>query len=587
MSKNKRVLVQSAESFVVLFGLFIVINCFSTYRSFYNVYIPKLKEDSGRIKDYSRKFLEAYPSLTWLMDYWQENYSNLDVSRSSLHDTAKYASLPRELIANRKSITSEQAQALSPEHQRLFAEFCYREILSRLDELKDNMQMHSLYIVRPLKDKDAFVFYFRDSDEKIERVLFLGSTLPFTMSKHPMIQEMYSTGKEPREFEFVRVKDYYEDGSGRAEDILYDYEPLLADGKILGHISAAFFETDVKRAIFYEVVAIESVNVVCFVLLGVLLLFIMYRQVLEPLSRVQHNIRDYAENKDSASVIRELQKIKSRNEIGRLADDMSSLAAELDHYTEEIAKLSAEKAKLDSELSLAASIQQDALPNDFSGIKDFQLFTFLKPAKEVGGDLYDFFMLDDDHIVLAVGDVSGKGISAALLMMRVKTLLKDAALLTHASPLEIINNVNAMLCEDNDAMMFITLWFGIMTISTGEIVYVNAGHEYPLIKDSSGIFTVERSGHSRPLAINPNAKFSEGRLTLKHGDTVFVYTDGVPEATNENNEQFGLERLAEYLNEKPEDSPKELTNSLLERLNNFVGEAPQFDDITILCVKYS
>ncbi len=145
MNKNKRVLWQSAVSFVVLFGLFIVINCFSTYKSFYNIYIPKLKESSNRIKNYSRSILEAYSSLTWLLDYCQENYSSLDVSRSS-HDSEKYDSLPRNLLTHRKVITSEQVQALSPEHQRLFAEFCYREILSRLDELKDNMDMPQLVL---------------------------------------------------------------------------------------------------------------------------------------------------------------------------------------------------------------------------------------------------------------------------------------------------------------------------------------------------------------------------------------------------------------------------------------------------------
>ena len=583
MNKNKRVLVQSAVSFAVLFVLFIVINCFSTYRSFYNIYIPQLKESSDRIKNYARSILQEYSSLSWLLDYCQENYPSLEVSRSA-QDTAKYDSLPRELLVHRKTITSEQAQSLPHEQQKLFAEFCYREILSRLDELRNNFKMQSLYLVRLLQDKDAFVFYYNDADGMNH---VLGDIFQFNMAKHPIVQEMYSTGKGPSEFEVVEVKDYYEDGSGRAEYIVYDYEPLVSDGKILGHISVAFFDTEVRKAILYAVITLEFVNILCFVLLGVLLLLIMYWQILKPLSRVQQNIRDYADNKDSGSVISELQKIKSRNEIGRLADDMSSLAVELDHYTAETAKLSAEKAKLDSELSLAASIQQDSLPNDFSDITGFQLYTFLKPAKEVGGDLYDFFMLDKDHIVLAVGDVSGKGISAALFMMRVKTMLKDAALLTHSSPLEIIKNVNARLCEENDAMMFITLWFGIMTISTGEIVYVNAGHEYPLIKDSSGVFTIEKAAHSKPLAINPNAKFSEGRLSLKHGDTILVYTDGVPEATNENNEQFGLERFAECLNEKPEDSPQELTNSLLERLNNFVGEAPQFDDITILCVKYS
>lgn len=565
----------------LLFGLFIAINCFSTYSSFQNVFIPRFKESSDRVKNYARSIVDEYSSISWLLDYWQENYQSLDVSRDS-HDFAKYEALSRELIAHRKTITPEQAEALSSEQQRLFAELCYREILHDLDELKDNLQMHSLYMVRLLQGKDAFVFYYKDS--KGEQNV-LGGIFPFNLAKHPTIQDMYSSGNEPTEFEIIRVKDYY--ANHESAELLYDYEPLNVDGKILCHITVAFLETEVKQAIFSEVIGVEILNVVCFVMLGVVLLLGIYLLILKPLASIQMNVRTYTADKDSNSVVNELGKIKSRNEIGRLADDLSSLAVELDHYTNETARLSAEKAKLDSELSLAASIQQDALPNDFSGITGFKLFTFLKPAKEVGGDLYDFFMRDEDHIVLVVGDVSGKGISAALFMMRVKTLLKDTALLTHASPQEIITSVNARLCEENDAMMFVTLWLGIMTISTGEIVYVNAGHEYPFVKGASGVFSVDNSAHSRPLAVSPKAKFVEGKLTLNHGDSIFVYTDGVPEAINEAEEQFGLERTAAALNENPNDDPQALAECLLERLNSFAGNAPQFDDITILCVTYS
>ena len=579
--KNKRVLVQSAVTFAVLFGLFIAINCFSTYDSFYSIYIPDLKEDSDRIKSYARSILQEYSSLSWLMDYCQENSQSLDVSRKT-HNPEKYDSLPAELLIHNKNITPEQAKALTPDQQRLFAEFCYREILSKLDRLKNHLQMHSLYIVKPLPDKNAFVFYYKDSNEETH---VLGDIFPFDITKHPLIQGMYSSGKAPADFEHITIKDYY--ATHRTEQLVYDYEPLTDNGTVYAHIAVSLLETDILKAIHHELAEIEGINVLCFILLGILLLLAIYMQVLKPLSGVQQHVREYTDNKDSTFMVNALRKIQSRNEIGRLVDDLSSLAVELDHYTAETAKLSAEKAKLDSELSLAASIQQDSLPNDFSNITGFQLFTFLKPAKEVGGDLYDFFMIDDDHIVLAVGDVSGKGISAALFMMRVKTMLKDAALLTHASPLEIVTNINTRLCEENDAMMFVTLWLGIMTISTGEIVYVNAGHEYPFIKDSSGKFSVDQSAHSKPLAINPKAKFSEGRLTLGHGDTLLVYTDGVPEANNEASELFGMDRFADILNENADGTPQEIAYALLERLKEFTGDAPQFDDITLLYVKYT
>ncbi len=580
-AKNKRVLVQSAVTFAVLFGLFIAINCFSTYDSFHSIYIPKLQENSGRIKSYARSIFEEYSSLSWLMNYWQEHSQSLDVSRTT-HNPAKYDSLPAEILIHHKTITPAQAKALPPDQQRLFAEFCYREICLKLDRLKNHLQMHSLYIVRLLQDKNAFVFYYNESDEETN---VLGDIFPFDITKHPLIQGMYSSGKAPADFERITIKNYY--ATHRTEQLVYDYEPLTDDGAVYAHIVVSFLETNILKAILHEIAAIEGINVLCFVLLGMLLLLAIYIQVLKPLSGVQQHVREYTDNKDSTFMVNALHKIQSRNEIGRLVDDLSSLAVELDHYTAETAKLSAEKAKIDSELSLAASIQQDSLPKDFSDITGFQLFTFLKPAKEVGGDLYDFFMLDDDHIVLAVGDVSGKGISAALFMMRVKTMLKDAALLTHASPLEIVTSVNTMLCEENDAMMFVTLWLGIMTISTGEIVYVNAGHEYPFVKDSSGKFTVDQSAHSKPLAINPKAKFSEGRLTLGHGDILLVYTDGVPEANNAASELFGMERFADVLNENADSTPQEIADALLKRLHEFTGDAPQFDDITLLCVKYT
>lgn len=446
--------------------------------------------------------------------------------------------------------------------------------------MRDKLQVQSIYFFRPLSVKDAFVFYYKDYRDEDA---ILGEIFPFNISKHPIVEKMYISGEDPDDFERISVKNYL--NNGKTVDLVYDYMLLKADGKNSVILTVSFFASDLEQAIFDEVMNILILNVLCFVSLGIIVLIVVSLQFLRPLAKIQKNVRDYTSNKDSAIIVSSLAKIKSRNEIGRLVDDISSLTVELEHYTNETAELSAEKAKIASELSLAASIQNDALPKNFPDDKKFKLFALLKPAQDVGGDLYDFFMLDDDHIALVIGDVSGKGISAALFMMKVKSELKASALRGSRSPKEIITSLNEKLCEENDAMMFVTLWFGIITISTGEIVYVNAGHEYPIIK-ADGLFEINKSRHTPPLAAMPKVKLNEEKINLKPGDTFLIYTDGVPEANNIDGEQFGLDKTLEALNENPDSDPEELANTLLLRINEFAGDAPQFDDTTILCVKY-
>lgn len=583
--KNKNILRQVVLFSFILFTLFIIINGVMTYHEFTKYFVSELQNLTDNTKLFAKDIVQRYSSISWLLDYWQENYETLDVSRKSTY-WEKYSGLPSEILADIKKVSSEQANSLSPEHQKLFAELCYREMLVDLDALRENMKVYSIYIVKHLT-KDSFVYYYNDeysdtSDQ--ENDVYLGEIFPHNMSKHPLLMELYASEGESSKFERFSVDPYSR--TGKREEFVVGHTLLRENGKVIASITVQFWESDLKKSIFSGVWRIVLINVLCFVFLGMTLFSGLNLQILKPLLKIQEYVRKYTTEKDSSNAVNSLQTIKSQNEIGRLADDFSSLAVELEHYTNETAELSAEKAKIASELSLAASIQMDALPKEFPDEKEFKLFATLKPAQDVGGDLYDFFMLDDEHIALVIGDVSGKGISAALFMMKVKTELKASALLGNGSPKEIITSLNEKLCDENDAMMFVTLWFGIMNINTGEIVYVNAGHEYPIIRAENGLFEVNKSAHTPPLGLMPNNKLKEERLTMKPGDTIFLYTDGVPEANNVDSEQFGLDKTLDVLNEKPDSEPEELVNSLLRSINDFAGNAPQFDDTTILCVKY-
>ncbi|MBQ7196019.1 MAG: PP2C family protein-serine/threonine phosphatase [Synergistaceae bacterium] len=578
--KNKKILVQTAVIITVLFCAAVATNGLAIFYSGSDSYMSELIEDKRNLTHYVGGMMSSYKSIAWLLDYWLENYELIDTSRD-FDNLQKYIQVPSNFLIHRKTVTPDEIENLLPDQQLLFAEYCYRELMANFDEVKTMLQPFILYCVRPLDNQENAAFVFFNAVDKENHDEFikeqLGTIWSLDISKHPVIKSMYDSGQESDEFENVKVKK---------EEIVYGYMPLKVDGKILCHITAAFRWDDVKAAIYNSVISVEIKNALSLIIAGGVLMFLLYMLLLRPLAKVQSSVREFTRRKDSASIVDDLETIKSKNEIGRLADDVSLLAVTLDQYTEEATRLSADKARIATELSLAATIQEGILPRDFPNVKEFSLYASMRPAREVGGDFYDFFMIDDDHIALVIGDVSGKGISAALFMMTAKTVLKDCALSLDMPIQNIVREVNDKLCEGNEAMLFVTLWFGIMTISTGEINYVNAGHEYPALRRNGKNFEIVEDIHARPLAILQNLVFSAGKINLQSGDTIFLYTDGVIEANNHDEELFGEGGLVETLNKNSDAAPKELEAAVLNSLNEFSGSVSQFDDITMLCLKY-
>ena len=251
-------------------------------------------------------------------------------------------------------------------------------------------------------------------------------------------------------------------------------------------------------------------------------------------------------------------------------------------------KQQAESSRLETELSLATRIQADMLPNIFPAYperEEFDIYASMNPAKEVGGDFYDFFFVDDDRLGMVMADVSGKGVPAALFMMISKILAQNYAM-TGRSPKEVLEAVNTQICTNNREEMFVTMWLGLLDLNTGRLVAANAGHEYPALKPADGSFALVKDKHGFVVGGIPGMKYKEYELQLEPGAKLFLYTDGVAEATNAESELFGTERMVEALRAAENGTPQEIVGAVDHAVGAFVKDAPQFDDLTMMCLHY-
>ncbi|MBQ8108540.1 MAG: SpoIIE family protein phosphatase [Clostridia bacterium] len=274
--------------------------------------------------------------------------------------------------------------------------------------------------------------------------------------------------------------------------------------------------------------------------------------------------------------LNEVVAVRSSSEFASLSDDINQTVDALKGY------IAAAEKRIEEELEFARTIQDSALPKNFRFPRsDFELYATMDPAKEVGGDFYDFFFVDQDRLALVIADVSGKGIPAALFMMRGKTAIRNMAQ-SGNSPAEILYRANNTLCEGNDAEMFVTVWLGIIDLKTGHMICANAGHEYPALMRAREDYALFKDRHGLALAAMEEVRFKEYTLDFNPGDKLFVYTDGVPEAIDENVEQYGGERLIRVLNATKRQPMEQVLPAVRQDIQDFVGDADQFDDITML-----
>ena len=336
---------------------------------------------------------------------------------------------------------------------------------------------------------------------------------------------------------------------------------------------------DKMDGIIRTLIIVTAVFIALLALSAAVIARFLSRSISKPIIRLTDTVKNIGEGDfDTKS------DIDTRDEVGELARVFNKMQDDLKLYTEDLKTVTAEKERIGAELNVATQIQEDMLPRIFPPFpqkKEMDLFASMDPAKEVGGDFYDFFLIDDDHLALVIADVSGKGVPAALFMVISKTLIKNRAM-QGGTPAQILADVNNQLCEGNDADMFVTCWLGICELSTGVITAASAGHEFPAVCGPDRKFELFRDKHGFVLAGMEGARYRDYELRLAPGGSIFVYTDGVPEATNADGGMFGAERMLDSLNSVTDGNPEAFVHAVGNAVKAFTGDAPQFDDVTMV-----
>ena len=358
-----------------------------------------------------------------------------------------------------------------------------------------------------------------------------------------------------------------------------------------GYILADFTLNEMTHDMLAFLIRYIFATIAVTAFMGFIITRLMERTTVRPINAIAKAAQSYVEDRRSGNTRMEhfsSLPIRTGDEVEHLNRVMAQMEKDLSVYMEDLTRVTKKEERVRTELDMASKIQKGALPDIFPAFPDrqeFDLYASMEPAKEIGGDFYDFFLIDDDHLCLVIADVSGKGVPAALFMMASKIILADNAIMGK-SPSEILYDANNAICKNNKLEMFVTVWVGILEVSTGKLSAANAGHEYPALKRGDGGFSVFKDRHGFVLGGMEGMKYKEYEIQLSPGDKLFVYTDGVSEANDPDGNMFEVKRMIDALNEDPDASPAQILGAVRGEISKFVREAEQFDDLTMLCLEY-
>ena len=482
-------------------------------------------------------------------------------------------------IEDVKTILTEGGDE-TPEYQKMYGLF---------NQLKKDGDITFLSLVVP--DEDSVCFYI---DAMVEEMgddpanqLPYGSDILYVDAANP---------DDPADMEkYITIWERYRDNKGidtplvTDNDYGYNYTGVSVildeNGNAIAEIQYILDMSEVRA---YLNSFLINMLLISFAIIGItiiLYIFFVRKMVTKPVGKLTAFTQEITK---TGMFENQHIDIKTGDEIESLSQSFNFMLAELENYIANLSKVTAEKERIGAELDIAKHIQASMLPCIFPAFperKEFDIYATMEPAKEVGGDFYDFFMVDDTHLAIVMADVSGKGVPAALFMVIGKTLIKD-----HTTPGrdlgKVFTEVNQLLCESNSEELFITAFEGVLDLVTGEFVYVNAGHEMPFICKAGGDFEPYKIRAGFVLAGMEGMKYRAGSTRLEPGDKIFQYTDGVTEATNLKNELYGMNRLGAILNKVKGGTPNDILPAIKKDIDEFVGDADQFDDITMLCLEY-
>ena len=455
----------------------------------------------------------------------------------------------------------------------------YRQAFDILCDIQQNGGVEYLYVVKPQPDE---VWYVLDTDPT-EGAIPLGYHEPYYDGDFADNAEKMVRGEaiEP----IVSNEEF-----GWLMSVYY---PLrTSEGAPAGYVGVDILMNEVMEDLHsFAWQMVSLMNSLMIVFSGILI-FISSKTISGPIRSLSAAAEKLVEEEQArettdTEIFKQLT-IRSNDEIGELYHSLSQMEQDMNAYIRDLLSFTAKNERITTELSLATEIQMAMMPHIFPPFPDrpeFDVYATVTPAKEVGGDFYDFFLIDDDHLCLVIADVSGKGIPAALFMMVSKIILQSCAMLGRSAA-EILTKTNEALCSNNQAEMFVTVWLGVLEISTGKLTAANAGHEYPGLKAANGSFELVKDKHGFVVGGMEGAKYQEYELQLEPGAKLFLYTDGVPEATDAAKQMFGVERMLAALNEEPDGTTEQVLKNVSNAVSGFVKDAEQFDDLTMLCLEY-
>ena len=476
----------------------------------------------------------------------------------------------------------ERAGTGTPEYRAKFSaaldDPAYRRLMDMLSAYNSSEDVSDVYLAMYDGETSALV-YIADPDQK-----------------YPMYPGDWETVTEKETKKFLQW-----DGEGMLYDISNTEKygwmctagtPIRdGDGQVCAFLLADVTIVNVLAGMRSYALQISVAMVLVIALLTVLLERRMRQTLVDPINRIAETARSYAADRRAGvkdTVHFASLGISTGDEVENLGLIMADMERDLAEYEENLERITAEKERISMELSLATRIQAAMLPHIFPPFpdrKEFDLYAAMDPAREVGGDFYDYFLIDEDHLCLIMADVSGKGVPAALFMMACKIILDSCAMLGQSAA-DILTRTNEAVCSNNQEEMFVTVWLGILEISTGKLSTASAGHEYPALKQPGEEFALQKEKHGLVLGGMEGVRYQEYTLQLEPGSKLFLYTDGVPEATDGNGVLFGTDRMLDALNERPDASPEEILRNVRGAVDGFVKDAEQFDDLTMLCMEY-
>lgn len=583
-----RLIRKLALMFLAFIVVAVALNCVFTYVSTRDTFLQSEADRLGQVGGYAADSSSLSDPLDEYYLVWKENGAELDPSASYDQKLAELDDIQaryNEAVtrANEAGDTSEETEARLDE---IFEEYSheswmvqYYSLAAMLDRLRASFSVSRLALMVP-NSQDESVLYITEGiagDQKRgEDVRFFGDEEERSKADYPSLWTTVETGEPSTEPALTP------DGAAYSM-----YVPFTVNGEIWVY-EVSMGTEELNAAVWSQMTGTVVVSCAVFAVCLIAMLLLLRRTLVNPLSALSAQVREYAASKSVAVASAIRAQRYPQDEVGDLAANTADMIDELQRHMDDIARMGVERERTRSELAVASRIQLSALPTvrpPFSGCDDFGLSASMHPAKEVGGDFYDFFLIDEDHCGVVIADVSGKGVPAALFMMRVKALLNQL-MREGSSPDQVLAQANDSLCEDNEAGMFVTVWLGMLNLKTGELAFANGGHNPPLYRHADGTVEWLRDRSGLLLGSFEGVPYRAFARTMAPGDSLILYTDGVTEAMDVTDHCYGDDRLFTLVEQKCDGYPAAVSGTIEEDVRAFAEGADQADDITLLVLRY-